>query len=88
MSTFGPVYEAKHDGVRIDRQHERIKSLMLDGNWRTLNDIAQETKDPVASISAQLRHLRKPKFGGFIVNRRSVGDRTRGLYEYRVLKCL
>lgn len=35
----------------------------------------------VASISARLRDLRKPKFGGYVVERRR---RTVGTWEYRV----
>lgn len=40
--------------------------------------------DPAASVSAQLRHLRKPRFGGFVVEKRPRGDRERGLWEYRL----
>jgi hypothetical protein len=57
---------------------------MRDARWRTLEEIAQMTGDPAASISAQLRHLRKPRFGGYTVNRRVRGDRARGLFEYQV----
>lgn len=68
---------------RLSIQRERIKDLMLDGNWRTLNQISDETGDPSPSVSAQLRHLRKPRFGGFRVDRRYL---ERGLYQYRVTK--
>jgi hypothetical protein len=59
---------------------------MKDGQWRTLEEIAQATGDPQASVSAQLRHLRKNKFGSYIVNKRSRGDREHGLWEYQVTK--
>jgi hypothetical protein len=39
------------------------------------------TGAPPASVSAQLRHLRKPRFGGFTVEKRYLRD---GLYTYRV----
>lgn len=81
----GAVYQAEFDQDRLNKQHDRIKALMLDGVWRTLEEIADETGDPVASISAQLRHLRKPRFGGFIVERRARGDRFRGLFEYHLI---
>jgi hypothetical protein len=55
---------------------------MQDGEWRTLSEISQTTGDPQASISAQLRHLRKPRFGSFRVEREYRGN---GLYVYRVL---
>ncbi len=38
--------------------------------WMTLEELAKKTKYPQASISAQLRHLRKRKHGGFVVEKR------------------
>ncbi len=58
---------------------------MLDGAWRTVSEISEVTGDPQPSVSAQLRHLRKPRFGSYIIERRSRGDRKRGLFEYRLL---
>lgn len=55
---------------------------MSDGVWRTLDQISEVTGDPPASVSAQLRHLRKPRFGAYLVEKRYV---SRGLFEYRVL---
>ncbi len=80
----GPVYEAEHDHARLTKQHERIRDLMLDGMWRTLDEIAVATGDPAASISAQLRHLRKARFGGWTVEKRARALRERGLFEYRL----
>lgn len=70
------------DTQRLTHQHDRLFKLMSDGRWRTLPGIAAVTKDPEASISAQLRHLRKPRFGGHTVERRRVEG---GLWEYRLL---
>lgn len=77
----GADYQPGRDNPRLAPQHERIRDLMLDGQWRTLEQIADATHDPVASVSAQLRHLRKPRFGAYLVDRRYEGD---GLYVYRV----
>lgn len=85
MRFNGSHYDGCADAPRLSRQHERIKSLMLDGVWRTLAEIEGLTGDPPASISAQLRHLRKPRFGAFIVEVQARGDRAGGLFEYRVL---
>lgn len=82
----GPEYKTIDDHERLNSQHGRIKSLMLDSNWRTLDEISRTTGDPVASISAQLRHLRKERFGSFKVERRPRNDRKNGLFEYRVIK--
>jgi len=68
--------------VRLHAQQLRILAVMGDGNWRTLQEIADRTNDPTPSISAQLRHLRKRRFGSHVVEKRHVGC---GLYEYRVV---
>lgn len=81
----GAAYEAKHDRQRLTGQLLRVFELMKDGHWRTLDEISAITHDPVASISAQLRHLRKPRFGSHTVNKRPRGDRSHGLFEYQVL---
>jgi len=86
MNRFdGATYSPQFDDVRLTNQLGRVYSFMRDGNWRTLNEIAHNTGDPQASISAQLRHLRKQRFGSHIVEKRNRGERTVGLYEYRVL---
>jgi len=82
----GPTYQPSFDWSRLSRQHERVRDLMLDGRWRTLHEIEALTGDPSASISAQLRHLRKARFGSFVVHKRARGDRSRGLYEYCLLR--
>ena len=38
--------------------------------WVTLQELAGKTKFPPASISAQLRHLRKALYGGWVVEKR------------------
>lgn len=86
MSTFGPAYDQDLDGERILDQMTRIRETMLDGVWRTLPEINELTGDPPASISAQLRHLRKERFGSYLVEKRRRGEGKRGLWEYRVLR--
>ena len=81
MRFAGADYDPGRDDARLSGQMERIFDLMRDGAWRTLADIAEITSDPPASVSAQLRHLRKPRFGGYAVERRHLGE---GLYQYRV----
>ncbi len=80
----GDTYDPKHDDARLSGQLARVFELMRDGIWRTLGEIEAATGDPQASISAQLRHLRKKRFGGHDVEKRQRGERERGLYEYRV----
>jgi hypothetical protein len=82
----GANYNQTRDDARLTGQILRVWECMSDGRWRTLKDIAQETGDPEASVSAQLRHLRKPRFGGHTVEREYIKD---GLYKYKleVSKC-
>ena len=81
----GPEYQPSFDFLRLNGQIKRIFTLMSDSRWRTLAEIAAITNDPEASISAQLRHLRKAKFGGHKIERRRRGNVKQGLCEYRLL---
>lgn len=81
MHFSGADYRAPRDQARLLTQLERIKNSMLDGQWRRLQEIAQLAQAPSASVSAQLRNLRKPEFGSWLVDRRHI---DRGLYEYRL----
>ena len=80
----GDVYDPVYDDERLTKQIGRVWDAMIDGRWRTLAEIEALTRDPQASISAQLRHLRKPRFGAYLVDKRPRGDRSSGLFEYRV----
>jgi Fic family protein len=82
----GSDYESAFDDVRLTGQLKLIYSLMIDGKWRTLGEIEAITKAPQSSISAQLRHLRKDRFGNHTVNKRPRGDRSNGLFEYQLLR--
>tara|TARA_R100000808_G_C2153807_1_gene164358 strand:- start:5092 stop:5403 length:312 start_codon:yes stop_codon:yes gene_type:complete len=81
----GADYEAKFDAERLTGQLRKIYDLMKDGNWRSLDEISMRTAAPHASASAQLRNLRKLKFGGHTVDRTRAGDRERGFYKYRLV---
>lgn len=77
----GADYTPERDDVRLTGQRLRIWDVMSDGKWRTLKEISNVTGDPESSISAQLRHLRKPRFGGYEVNREYIQN---GLYRYKI----
>lgn len=82
QSFAGSDYDDARDRPRLSGQLERVFNAMRDGQWRTLRKLAELTGDPEASVSAQLRHLRKPKFGGHTVRKEHVGN---GLYRYRLI---
>ena len=77
----GPEDNAR-DFDRLCGQIKRIYDLMKDGEWRTLAEIEGITGDPQASVSAQLRHLRKHRFGAHLVEKRRRDDGAQ--WEYRM----
>jgi hypothetical protein len=81
--------------IRRTNQREALRDLMLSaakcGAWLTLNQLARLTHYGEASISAQLRHLRKLEHGGFVLSKRcrhrkrAAGARDLGpLWEYQL----
>ncbi|HUI76111.1 MAG TPA: hypothetical protein VLX32_14265 [Candidatus Acidoferrum sp.] len=68
-----------------------MRSAAQCDTWLTLDELAKLTRFPPASISAQLRHLRKPRNGGYVVEKqkRTAGDRPRDeghgpVWEYKI----
>ena len=83
----GYVHERDHK--RLTGQLGRVYDVVKDGQWHTITEIQAATfrnsegiYDSITGISARLRDLRKPKFGGHEVERQHVGD---GLYRYRFI---
>lgn len=58
-----------------------VRAEMAKGDWTTLAALSASTGFPEASVSARLRDLRKPKFGGHSIEKRRVG---RNQFEYRM----
>jgi hypothetical protein len=83
MEFDGTTFNQQRDGGRLTEQFWRVRDLMMDGAWRTLAQIQTHTGDPLQSVSARLRDLRKERFGSYTVERRYVAN---GLYEYRVAR--
>ena len=80
MNTFlGETFQPERDKVRLNKQFLAVRTLMLDGQYRTLADISFATGAPEASASARLRDLRR---NGYMVDRRYI---RRGLFEYKVV---
>ena len=82
----GPV-DAKIDFDRLNGGIRKIHDLMSSHRWLTLSEIEQETGIPQASASAFIRHLRKPRFGGFNTEKRRRNPNG-GTWEYAMMeKC-
>ena len=96
---------AKHgeyDARRLRSQREVIRDVMLAAadcdTWLTLGELRALTRYGEASISAQLRHLRKLENGGYDVSKQRRGDavgagasadgRGECVWEYRILRIL
>ena len=85
----GKTYDDTKDRSRLKAQLDDVRSIMFQSGWVTLKEISERVKErtgkdtPEASVSARLRDLRKPKFGGYIVSRRA-RQGHRALYEYRI----
>jgi hypothetical protein len=78
----------------VPTQREVLRDVLLSatecGSWLTLRELSQLTQFGEASISAQLRHLRKPKYGSYVVEKRVrrgavISDAEHGaIWEYRL----
>lgn len=75
----------KKEVYSSEGQTIRVKRIMNDGKWHTLQELHKKTKDPETSISARLRDLRKPTNGGYQVEKRRVNGGKTGPYEYRLV---
>lgn len=67
--THGPAYVQARDGHRLRDQRSVILAILTDGQWHTVAEIARFTGYPETSVSAQIRHLRKPLFGEHCIER-------------------
>lgn len=81
-------------GARLLPQREVVRDVMLSAaacdRWLTLLQLSRLTHYGEASISAQLRHLRKPEHGGYAVEKRVRRDEVIGpdwhglVWEYKL----
>ena len=96
------VRHGEYDARRLRSQREVIRDVMLAAadcdTWLTLGELRALTRYGEASISAQLRHLRKLENGGYDVSKQrredavaagASGDgRGECVWEYRILRVL
>ena len=80
----GSDYKAEFDFKRLTGQIRRIFITMKDGQWRTLGEISATTGDGESSISAQLRNMRKERYGTHSILKRRRGEPSNGLFEYKL----
>jgi hypothetical protein len=90
----------EYDARRLRSQREMIRDVMLSAaeceTWLTLGELRGLTRYGEASISAQLRHLRKAENGGYDVEKRQregvsperpgADGRGERVWEYRMTR--
>ena len=83
--------------VRVRTQRDVVRDVMLSANecgaWLTLAELGAMTRYPETSISAQLRHLKKPQFGNYELEKMprmragvDLGDGHGVEWEYRLTR--
>lgn len=82
----GKTYDPKFDRDRMENLLGRVWDALAGFRWWTLAELKTECGGSEAGVSARIRDLRKPRFGGHIVERRRRGDPSRGLWEYRLVR--
>ncbi len=82
MALFGgDTYDPEQDKDRLLTVLGRVRDVMFDGQWHTLDELVGRCGGSNASVSARIRDLRKKRFGSYIVERRRVHN---GLWAYRL----
>jgi len=87
----GPDYVPELDEIRLTGQMLRVFEYMRNSKWKTLHEIADAINEPEASISAQLRNLKKDghnkqnvNYGGHDIPRR-IREGSGRTWEYKLI---
>ena len=94
---MGRQRKVKTVRVRVRTQRDVVRDVMLSANecgaWLTLAELGAMTRYPETSISAQLRHLKKPQFGNYELEKMprmragvDLGDGHGVEWEYRLTR--
>lgn len=76
----GETFNRERDRDRLDTAASRIFARMQDRKWYTIQKLAKVGRCSENTATARVRDLRKPQFGGWIVDRRHEGE---GKWVYR-----
>lgn len=78
----GASYEPDQDHKRLRKQLEAVRSIMADGEYHTLAELAGKVGCETQSASARIRDLRKPRYGSETIERKRIDG---GLYGYKLV---
>lgn len=70
----------------LSGQLKRVFDALQGGAWLTLPELHTITGDPLTSISAHIRTLRKPEGGSHTIRKRRRGNAASGLFEYKLIR--
>ena len=102
VSASATLERTEYDARRLRSQREVVRDVMLSAanceTWLTLGELRALTRYGEASISAQLRHLRKAENGGYEIAKRqregarsqrpAAGGRGECVWEYLISQSL
>lgn len=74
--------------MSIRTQFEAVRNNMREGGWWTIEQMRQQLASEgigstETSVSARIRDLRKPAYGGYTIKRRQLTPRS--LWEYAMV---
>ncbi len=78
----GNDYVHERDKERLGTQLDQIREFMEGKEYLTLQEISDATGHPHSSVSAQIRNLRKERFGSRVIDRKHISN---GLYSYKLM---
>lgn len=76
----GDTFDSSRDEERLNTQRRRLWAVISDGQWHTAGELEEAVGANWAALSARVRDLRKPRFGGHTIESQCV---RRGLWRYR-----
>ena len=66
----GETFDQARDGKRLSRQLDRVREVMQDKKWHTLAELVTRVGGASeAGVSARIRDLKKPRFGGHLIEK-------------------
>lgn len=85
-----PIHVPAVDQKRIAGQLERVRDCLAVSTWVTLRQISSWCMlighlDSEAGISARIRDLRRPEYGGHVIEKRRRVE-GQGQWEYRMVR--
>ena len=78
----GATFDPELDGKRLGSRLKIVAFCLSNGHYWTLSALSGAANCSECSASARLRDLRKPRFGGYLIERKRFKD---GMWMYRIV---